>query len=761
MSDSYEYISEDKKTYKIKFTIIEKDEINQLILSFIDKSEKNNSYSSNYQVIDLNEKFGKTIQFKTINDFKECLIQNIKKKLLVLKSPYKNVINSQWRTFPKDSEKENTFTLILSKLFNKNISLFFYSSFSNSEKIVKEYEKEFNIKINEKKIEDNYIKFNYKHNLFIDNFYFLPTKYDDEEKKLNVYFKIIEEVQKEIEFRKILIFFDQDNMIDSLMKVINKLYKDQIFVIIFTTKDWKDLSLEIETNINKLTETRRSYFDINNIFIYEDETYDYKRSIFSILKVYSYFNQLGDGFFKQLPELGLKFDISRDQLRYLFFTHYFNILLCGRTGTGKSTFINRFMGEKKAFTLKSKSTGTYRNNFYIHNKFPIRLIDVCGFAEGNEGKENTEKLNLIYNKDSKHILIDEPMNDVFSFYGDIRNNIHLLLYFTVYNDKYDVFPGEKPIMLEALKLKIPIIFIVNKCDDKIFNDEDEMDDLKNDIKEARKGTEFEKFETIFINCINKRGFDSLLNTIFEKYKKNIISNNDLNKLQKGSMSQEDFRQLYKDSFFFNNIEPKDVFLNESLLKSVYDIKKLIVQLAGYYTGELGFFRTIKYFFRNKIYDDFYHNSETNFFPLLTDLVKKIYQNFGIEKTYEACNLFIRYKISKYFDISLEKEEKNEEKEEEPTGRGAPVAYEFNIEKFQRDYTTSINLYWNSENNFKIMEKIAEQSLKYNNKLADKILKIDDGNQIEGKRLLYLVKKDFGIEDKNTDNNNEETYSEIF
>ena len=151
MSDSYEYISEDKKTYKIKFTIIEKDEINQLILSFIDKSEKNNSYSSNYQVIDLNEKFGKTIQFKTINDFKECLIQNIKKKLLVLKSPYKNVINSQWRTFPKDSEKENTFTLILSKLFNKNISLFFYSSFSNSEKIVKEYEKEFNIKINEKK----------------------------------------------------------------------------------------------------------------------------------------------------------------------------------------------------------------------------------------------------------------------------------------------------------------------------------------------------------------------------------------------------------------------------------------------------------------------------------------------------------------------------------------------------------------------------------------------------------------------------------
>lgn len=64
------------------------------------------------------------------------------------------------------------------------------------------------------------------------------------------------------------------------------------------------------------------------------------------------------------------------------------------------------------------------------------------------------------------------MNDTFNFYGDKRNNIHLLLYFTVYNDKYDVFPGELPVVLEAIDQKIPIIFIVNKCPDNIFNDED-------------------------------------------------------------------------------------------------------------------------------------------------------------------------------------------------------------------------------------------------------------------------------------------------
>lgn len=65
------------------------------------------------------------------------------------------------------------------------------------------------------------------------------------------------------------------------------------------------------------------------------------------------------------------------------------------------------------------------------------------------------------------------MNDIFHFYEDKRNNIHLLLYFNVYNDKYDVLPGELPVVYDAKDKNIPIIFIINKCKDEIFNDEDE------------------------------------------------------------------------------------------------------------------------------------------------------------------------------------------------------------------------------------------------------------------------------------------------
>lgn len=765
MTEDFKYEGQDKKPYVISINVKNEKE---LTLSFLGENETNEIYSSNYTIDNLNEKFGKIIQFKNISEFKSVLINNINNKLTILKPPYRNVINSQWKIFPKDKTRQETFILISSKSINKNISLIFYSNFTKSEPIIKELEKQLIVKQKSKKDEQTYSLITFNDNMFLDSMYFLIGKYENEKKKIEDYLKIIKTNKEVLEYRTLLIFFDEDNMTDSLFKIINENYKDQIFIVIFTDNNINNLRLEIESRIKKLTETKRSYFDINNIFIYSNTEGGYQQLYIPLIKVYSYFNQLGDGFYKQLPDLGLQIKGLNEELKHLFYTHYFNILLCGRTGTGKSTFINKFMGEKKSFTLKTKSAGTYRNNFYIHKDYPIKIIDVCGFAEGTEAKENVEKLNLIYSKQIKNILIDEPMNDVFSFYGDKRNNIHLLLYFTVYNDKYDVLPGELPVIYEAIDKKIPIIFIVNKCKDEIFSDEDEMEDLKNEIKETRANTDFEKYETYFINCINCKGFDSLLTGIYNYYKKNIIENEILNKMKNSSLSQEEFSQIFKDSFFFGNIEPKDVFLNNSLIDSVLIIKDLIVKLAGYYGQELGFLKSISFYFGSRLYNQFWRNSSNNFFPLLTDLIKKIYSNFGFDKSYDECNKFIRIKIAQYFNIDIPELKEEKEKEEKvekdinDTTRGEAAPYVFNIKKFEKDYINLGRMYWNSGVNFQITDKISEQYLGKENKLEEKIFTINEDNKIDPERILLLVKRDFGLDNSKRDaTSKEKIFQKLF
>ena len=45
------------------------------------------------------------------------------------------------------------------------------------------------------------------------------------------------------------------------------------------------------------------------------------------------------------------------------------------------------------------------------------------------------------------------------------------------------------------------------------------------------------------------------------------------------MNKEDFQKLFENSFFFNNIEPQNILLDESLINSIKDIKDMIFKLA--------------------------------------------------------------------------------------------------------------------------------------------------------------------------------------
>ena len=293
MDSAHNYVGTDGKKYSIKIVI---EEDNNLTLT-LKGTEVDDIYSSSYNLENLNEKFENVIYFKDISDFKKILEKNIIKQALLLKPPYKAVIESIWKIYPGDTSKNQCFTLLLQKSFNKTISLFFYENYSKSEKIVKEAERQLLLKQKETIKAVNYTKYTYENNLFIDDMYFLQGKEDNEEKKINNFINILEEKEKDNEFRSLLIFFDENNnIIDSIMKIINKCYKHQIFILIITPNDKSNIYYEIANKVNKLTEIKRSYFDMNNIFIYNNSPIELPKSIISIFKVYTYFNQLGSGF---------------------------------------------------------------------------------------------------------------------------------------------------------------------------------------------------------------------------------------------------------------------------------------------------------------------------------------------------------------------------------------------------------------------------------------------------------------------------------
>ena len=181
---------------------------------------------------------------------------------------------------------------------------------------------------------------------------------------------------------------------------------------------------------------------------------------------------------------------------YLNNTHYFNIMLCGSTGVGKSTFINTFLEEKKAFINNGQSATTFRNNYYIHKKYPIKLIDCCGASGRNEGVFNNELINSIYNKNNSNTLIDKYSNDIFNYFEDRRNDIHLLLYFNCYGGaaKYDINGEDERMMKNALKNQIPIIFVINKCEKNLFESNKRRKRFNTEIEKARaKNPEFINF----------------------------------------------------------------------------------------------------------------------------------------------------------------------------------------------------------------------------------------------------------------------------
>ena len=217
-----------------------------------------------------------------------------------------------------------------------------------------------------------------------------------------------------------------------------------------------------------------------------------------LLKICSYYHEIGDLFsFNDIP-----YNLS--EIRK--FPGYINILLAGRSGAGKSTFINEFLGDY--FAKEGGSSLSTSHNFtkYHIPNMPIILIDSPGFE----------------NEETKNDIIKRLENMKSSLQE--KDKIHLILYFIDGSSENKFLSIEKDVLQFLIKNPVPILFIASHCENNPNSDDKEE---KKNYKQN-----FKKIKNALIKILGENNFNILISKN-SKYIKNDI------KLDKNNTNTEE------------------------------------------------------------------------------------------------------------------------------------------------------------------------------------------------------------------------------
>lgn len=266
----------------------------------------------------------------------------------------------------------------------------------------------------------------------------------------------------------------------------------------------------------------------------------------------SYYNQLGD-----------EFSVNGEEVRVAtsIFSSYFNIMFIGAPGSGKSTIINKFLGQQRSLIRKGMSITT-KINKYHHKEYPFLLFDTPGF-------ENMETKKQLIDLIKNHHIKSEQKN---------YDSVHLILY--VVNAEGRFFTQEDiPFLKSLLEYKVPIIFLINYCK----NDNIEIDKVKT-LKSILTNNNISIPHIIPMNLVSSlRGYPELFKLLYNIFEKKKIKQVDeiRNKLEQGD-TQDVIDNYLKPSSFFNNINNSSHILNRINNKSNDEISSFTkLKFAGY------------------------------------------------------------------------------------------------------------------------------------------------------------------------------------
>lgn len=276
--------------------------------------------------------------------------------------------------------------------------------------------------------------------------------------------------------------------------------------------------------------------------------------ISSLWELDCFFNGRGNKICRYSPENLLKYLENYKSLNCV------NILLLGKPGVGKSSFVNLISGKMIALESDDNFSSTKRiSEYYIYNeddeeydkkdgkkkireeKAAIKFIDTPGIDDDSEEyKHEREKIiNLIQNN-------NKEINP--------QKKIHFIFFFFIFEDLNLEIVNLDDIFKKLKECKCPIFFIINKSP----NDENDEDEYYYALEDSLSKTNSEdilskdKYIKINLKEGEIEGFFGI-NTIFKKIKDYFDENKILNKNLKFEMNNliKEFRKIENDDSFLS------------------------------------------------------------------------------------------------------------------------------------------------------------------------------------------------------------------
>ena len=355
------------------------------------------------------------------------------------------------------------------------------------------------------------------------------------------------------------------------------------------------------------------YFDKRNLAAMKfPKENDFSKITNYISEKISYYNGYGDLYDKN--------DLASEYL--------FNILVCGISGVGKSSFINIFLHSKRSKEGEGNSV-TDKIIRFTHPKFPIGIYDTPGF----EDEVTVIKVKELL-KNYNEILRDE------------RKKVNLILYFLPYTDRL-ILDMERPILDYLFGLDCEIIFVINKVKDDL-NEEDYLkykenfeENIENNYSKYREIIHYvpiNLYPSYNKGIIKNKAFglDNLFDKIYEIFKKYKIEVKNIENIS----SIKELITFFNENKLYNQFKNK----NDMIITLKSKAAKIIIKYSNNIIYGLYKEKAIKMMIHD-IYNLYYVQGEEKFYE---NIIEKKLDILEIEDLYNGFfnNLYVLSYIDK-------------------------------------------------------------------------------------------------------------------